>query len=43
MAVIRPEYQKALSGLKGIPVDIRPVFTTADELAGPYGPFAKGK
>ncbi len=33
LAVIRPEVQKALDRLQGIPVDIEPVFVTADELA----------
>ncbi len=32
MAVIRPEYQKALDRLSGVPVDIRPIFVTANEL-----------
>jgi hypothetical protein len=32
--VLRPELQKALDGLSGIPVDIRPVFVTANELTG---------
>ena len=31
-AVIRPEYQKALDRLSAVPVDIRPIFVTADEL-----------
>jgi hypothetical protein len=29
MGIIRPELQKALDRLGGIPVDIQPVFTTA--------------
>ena len=33
LGVVRPNMQKALSGLSGIPVDIRPVFVTANELA----------
>jgi hypothetical protein len=33
LGVIRPNMQKALSALSGIPVDIQPVFVTADELA----------
>jgi hypothetical protein len=34
MAVIRPPVEKALSRLKGIPVDIAPRFVTAAELVG---------
>jgi hypothetical protein len=33
LGVIRPNMQKALAGLSGIPVDIQPVFVTANELA----------
>ena len=33
LGVIRPNLQKALNGLSGIPVDIRPVFVTADQIA----------
>jgi hypothetical protein len=33
LAVLRPPVQKALAGLKDIPVDIEPVSVTADELA----------
>jgi hypothetical protein len=33
--VIRPEVQKALDRLRDIPVDIEPLFVTADELAPP--------
>jgi hypothetical protein len=33
LGVIRPNMQKALSGLEGIPVDIQPVFVTANEIA----------
>ena len=33
LGVIRPNMQKALKGLDGIPVDIQPVFVTANELA----------
>jgi len=33
--VIRPGMQKALNGLNHIPVDIQPVFVTADEIAPP--------
>jgi hypothetical protein len=31
--VVRPEVQKVLDKLKGVPVDIEPVFTTADQLS----------
>ena len=33
LGVIRPNMQKALSGLEGIPVDIQPVFVTANQIA----------
>lgn len=33
LAVIRPQTQQALDHLKGIPVDIEPLYVTADELA----------
>jgi Peptidase family M49 len=33
LGVIRPDMQKALKGLDGIPVDIQPAFVTANELA----------
>ena len=33
LGVIRPAMQKALNGLTGIPVDIQPVFVTANEIA----------
>jgi hypothetical protein len=33
LGVIRPNMQKALEGLQGIPVDIQPVFVTANQLA----------
>lgn len=33
LGVIRPELKKALDRLQGIPTDIEPIFTTADELA----------
>ncbi len=33
LGVIRPSMQKALSGLSDIPVDIKPVFVTANEIA----------
>jgi len=38
LGVIRPALQKTLDGLQGIPTDIEPIFTTADELA----PVRKG-
>ncbi len=33
LGVVRPAMQKALNGLSGIPVDIRPIFVTADHIA----------
>lgn len=42
-AVIRPEYQKALDRLSAVPVDIRPIFVTADELARQSSAPAKKK
>lgn len=33
LGVIRPNFKKALNGLTGIPVDIQPVFVTANEVA----------
>jgi hypothetical protein len=33
LGVLRPNMQKALNGLESIPVDIRPVFVTANQLA----------
>jgi hypothetical protein len=33
LGLIRPNMEKALHGLNDIPVDIRPVFVTADQLA----------
>src|ERR1051325_1504802 len=38
MMVLRPEVQKALERLKGVPTDIEPVFATADKLAGAQAP-----
>jgi hypothetical protein len=32
LSVIRPEVQKAMDKLQGIPTDIEPEFVTADEL-----------
>ncbi len=42
-AVIRPEYQKALDRLSAVPVDIRPIFVTANELAKQSPATAKKK
>ncbi|HEY2236352.1 MAG TPA: hypothetical protein VGK01_22970, partial [Candidatus Angelobacter sp.] len=42
MMVLRPEVQKALERLKGVPTDIEPIFVTADKLAG-ASPAAKPK
>ena len=33
LGVIRPEFQKALDQLGDVPVDIEPIFTTADQIA----------
>jgi hypothetical protein len=33
-ALVRPEVQRVLDRLQGVPVDIEPQFVTADELAG---------
>jgi hypothetical protein len=33
LGVIRPELQASLDKLKDVPVDIRPIFVTADQLA----------
>ncbi|MGB9122493.1 MAG: hypothetical protein WCE73_17890 [Candidatus Angelobacter sp.] len=41
MMVLRPEVQKALERLKGVPTDIEPVFVTADKLAGAKAPSSK--
>ena len=41
MMMLRPEVQKALERLKGVPTDIEPVFVTADKLAA--APPAKAK
>jgi hypothetical protein len=38
LVVIRPEEQKAIDGLTGVPVDIAPVFDTATSLAGSLQP-----
>jgi predicted deacylase len=32
LGVVRPNMQKALNSLSGIPVDIEPVFVTANQL-----------
>jgi hypothetical protein len=34
LGIMRPELTRALDRLKGIPVDIEPVFVTANELTG---------
>jgi hypothetical protein len=41
MAVIRPEYQKALDRLAVVPVDIRPIFVTADQITKPVASSKK--
>lgn len=33
LGVVRPEFQKALDSLQAVPVDIEPIFTTAEKLA----------
>jgi hypothetical protein len=33
LGVVRPSLQKALNGLNTMPVDIQPVFVSADQLA----------
>jgi hypothetical protein len=43
MMVLRPEVQKALERLKGVPTDIEPQFVTADKLAGAAPVKAKPK
>jgi hypothetical protein len=43
MMVLRPEVQKALERLKGVPTDIEPVFATADKLAASAPAKAKSK
>jgi hypothetical protein len=43
MMVLRPEVQKALERLKGVPTDIEPQFVTADKLAGAAPAKAKPK
>jgi hypothetical protein len=35
MGVMRPNVQRALGRLQGIPTDIEPIFVTADELTSP--------
>ena len=37
-AVLTPEVQQALDGLKGVPVDVRPLFTAEGPLRGPQAP-----
>jgi hypothetical protein len=41
MMVLRPEVQKALERLKGVPTDIEPVFVTAEALAPLKTPLTK--
>jgi hypothetical protein len=43
MMVLRPEVQKALERLKGVPTDIEPIFVTADKLAGAAPAKAKSR
>ncbi len=38
-AVLTPEVQQALDGLKDVPVDVRPVFTAEEPLRGPQEPL----
>jgi len=38
LGVIRPEEQKTIDSLSGVPVDIAPVFVTAQQLAGDLQP-----
>jgi hypothetical protein len=33
LGVVRPEFQKALDKLNDVPVDIEPIFTTAEQIA----------
>jgi hypothetical protein len=40
-AVVRPDVQRVLDRLQGVPVDIEPRFVTADELAGRPAPAAR--
>lgn len=41
LAVLRPDFQKAIDRLGSVPVDIRPVFATADRIAGSRKAAAK--
>jgi hypothetical protein len=41
LAVLRPDFQQALDRLGAFPVDIRPVFTTAEEITGATAKTAK--
>lgn len=41
LGVLRPDFQKALNNLGDIPVDIEPIFVTADQVAP--SPHARGK
>jgi peptidase M49-like protein len=40
-AVVRPDVQRVLDRLQGVPVDIEPQFVTADELSGRAPPVAR--
>jgi hypothetical protein len=42
-AVVRPDVQRVLDRLQGVPVDIEPLFVTADELSGHAPPRAAGR
>jgi hypothetical protein len=33
LGIVRPEFQKALDKLNDLPVDIEPIFTTAEQIA----------
>lgn len=38
LGVLRPEFKRALDKLNDVPVDIEPIFVTADKVAPPAGP-----
>jgi len=40
-AVVRPDVQRVLDRLQGVPVDIEPRFVTADELSGRTAPAVR--
>jgi hypothetical protein len=42
-AVVRPDVQRVLDRLQGVPVDIEPQFVTADELSGRASPRAAAR